>query len=69
MINDKTMIEVEADLIWNNDKYMICQLPENKRRGLLWEFVGGKVELGETKEQTLIRVCQEELAVMLSVGG
>ena len=47
---------------------MICQRPANKARGLLWEFVGGKVEPGETKEQALIRECQEELAVTLSVG-
>ena len=47
---------------------MICQRPEQKARGLLWEFVGGKVEPGETKEQALIRECQEELAVTLDVG-
>ena len=60
--------EVVAALIWNGDKFMICQRPVHKARGLLWEFVGGKVELGETKEQALIRECQEELAVTLSVG-
>ena len=47
---------------------MICQRPAHKARGLLWEFVGGKVESGETKEKALIRECQEELAVALSVG-
>ena len=47
---------------------MICQRPAHKARGLLWEFVGGKVEPGETKEQALIRECQEELAVALAVG-
>lgn len=47
---------------------MICQRPEHKARGLLWEFVGGKVEPGETKEQALVRECREELAVTLSVG-
>ena len=60
--------EVVAALIWDGDKFMICQRPAHKARGLLWEFVGGKVELGETKEQALIRECQEELAVTLSVG-
>ena len=62
------MIEVVAALIWQGDKFMICQRPAHKARGLLWEFVGGKVEQGETKEQALIRECQEELAVTLSVG-
>lgn len=60
--------EVVAALIWNDNRFMICQRPEHKARGLLWEFVGGKVEPGETKEAALIRECQEELAVTLSVG-
>ena len=62
------MTEVVAALIWKDNKFMICQRPAHKARGLLWEFVGGKVELGETKEQALIRECREELAVTLSVG-
>ena len=62
------MTEVVAALIWEGDKFMICQRPAHKARGLLWEFVGGKVEVGETKEQALIRECQEELAVTLYVG-
>ena len=62
------MVEVVAALIWDKDKFMICQRPARKARGLLWEFVGGKVEPGETKEQALIRECQEELAITLSVG-
>jgi 8-oxo-dGTP diphosphatase len=57
------MMEVVAALIWQGDKFMICQRPAHKARGLLWEFVGGKVEPGETKEQALIRECREELAV------
>lgn len=44
------MIEVVAALIWQGDKFMICQRPASKARALLWEFVGGKVEAGETKE-------------------
>ena len=62
------MTEVVAALIWNKDKFMICQRPAHKARALLWEFVGGKVEQGETKEQALIRECREELDVLLSVG-
>ena len=63
-----TVTEVVAALIWNGDKFMICQRPTHKARGLLWEFAGGKVEIGETKEQALIRECREELNVLLSVG-
>ena len=63
------MVEVVAALIWDKDKFLICQRPANKARALLWEFVGGKVEKGETKEQALIRECKEELNIALNVGG
>ena len=63
------MTEVVAALIWQDNKFMICQRPAHKARGLLWEFVGGQVEPRETKEQALIRECREELAVTLSVGN
>ena len=59
--------EVVAALIWQDDKFMICQRPAHKARGLLWEFVGGKVEAGETKEEALVRECREELDIRLSV--
>lgn len=62
------MTEVVAALIRDQDKFIIRQRSEHKARELLWEFVGGKVEPGETKEQALIRECQEELAVTLDVG-
>lgn len=62
------MTEVVAALIWAEDKFMICQRPEHKARGLLWEFVGGKVEPDETKEQALIRECKEELNVTVAVN-
>lgn len=62
------MTEVVAALIWDKERFMICQRPAHKARGLLWEFVGGKVEPGETKKQALIRECREELDVTLSVG-
>ena len=62
------MTEVVAALIWDGDRFMICQRPAHKARGLLWEFVGGKVEPGESKTQALIRECWEELAVKLEVG-
>lgn len=66
---ERKATEVVAALIWNGEKFLICQRPAHKARGLLWEFVGGKVEPGETKEQALIRECQEELAVMLAVSN
>ena len=62
------MTEVVAALIWQGGRFLACQRPAHKARGLLWEFVGGKVEPGESKQQALIRECKEELDVTLSVG-
>ncbi len=67
-MSTKKITEVVAALIWDGNRFMICQRPAHKARGLLWEFVGGKVEPGETKEAALIRECREELAVELVVG-
>ena len=61
------MTEVVAALIWDENRFLACQRPAHKARGLLWEFVGGKVEPGESREQALIRECQEELAVTVTV--
>lgn len=63
------MTEVVAALIWQGERFLACQRPQHKARGLLWEFVGGKVEPGETREQALIRECREELDVTVRVGG
>ena len=60
--------EVVAALIWRENRFLICRRPAHKARGLLWEFVGGKVEPGESKQAALIRECREELAVELHVG-
>ena len=61
-------IEVVAALIWDKGRFLACQRPMEKARGGLWEFVGGKVEPGETKRQALIRECREELGITVSVG-
>ena len=63
------MIEVVAALIWDEGRFLVCQRPPHKARGLLWEFVGGKVEPGETKAQALARECREELDIGLAVGN
>ena len=60
--------DVVAALIWDEDRFLICQRPPQKARALLWEFVGGKVEPGETKDDALIRECREELGITVSVG-
>ena len=67
VLTRKKPVDVVAALIWEKDKFLICQRPANKARGLLWEFVGGKVEPGETKQQALMRECMEELAIKVDV--
>jgi 8-oxo-dGTP diphosphatase len=57
------MLEVVAALIWENDRFLICRRPAHKTQAMLWEFVGGKVEPGETPEEALVRECREELDV------
>ena len=63
------MVEVVAALIWSGDKFLICKRPLEKARGLMWEFVGGKVENGESKEAALIRECREELDITVKVNN
>ena len=62
-MTEKHFADVVAALIRQDGKFMICQRPPHKARGLLWEFVGGKVEPGETKEAALTRECREELGI------
>lgn len=61
------MIEVVAALIHDGNRFLACQRPDSKARGLLWEFPGGKVESGESREEALVRECREELGITLSV--
>ena len=63
------MVDVVAALITAGDRFLICRRPEGKKRGLLWEFPGGKIENGETPEQALIRECREELNVTVDPHG
>lgn len=62
------IVQVVAALIWKENKFMICQRPANKTRAFQWEFVGGKAEIGETREDALIRECREELDITVKVG-
>ncbi len=62
------MTEVVAALLWKKARFLICQRPPNKARGGLWEFVGGKVEDGETPQAALVRECREELDILIDVG-
>ena len=61
--------EVVAALVWRGNRFLACQRPAHKARGLLWEFVGGKVEAGESRKDALVRECMEELGVTVSVDS
>ena len=63
------MTEVAAALLWRGGRFLICQRPAHKARGLLWEFVGGKLEPGETGEEALKRECMEELGIEVEADG
>lgn len=64
------MTDVAAALIWNESgQFLICQRPAHKARGLLWEFVGGKAEEGESLKEALVRECREELGVTVEPGS
>lgn len=66
----KDPVGVVAALIWDEEgkRFLICQRPANKKRGMLWEFAGGKVEPGETKQEALIRELREELGFTAAPG-
>ncbi len=64
----KNITQVVAALIWKENRFMICQRPEGKTRAFQWEFVGGKAEKGETRQEALIRECMEELDITVKVG-
>ena len=62
-MDDKRIIEVVGAIIRDGDRYLVGQRAANKAQGGLWEFMGGKIEPGETPEQALSRECREELAL------
>lgn len=62
------MVQVVAALIRDGERFMIFQRPSTKTRAFQWEFVGGKVEQGESLEEALIRECREEIGVTVRVG-
>ena len=60
------LVVAACALIDADKRVLIAQRPEGKPMGGLWEFPGGKVEEGETPEQTIIRELREELAVTVT---
>lgn len=64
------MINVVAAVIKNEKrKILIAQRNLKKSQGGLWEFPGGKIEVGESREAAIIREIKEELAIDIDVAG
>lgn len=55
-------------LIDTDGRILLAQRPEGKSLAGLWEFPGGKVEPGETPEETLVRELNEELGIVTRVA-
>ncbi len=65
---DRPILLVAAcALIDTDNRILLAQRPEGKSLAGLWEFPGGKVEKGETPEETLIRELEEELGIVTKV--
>ena len=62
------MVEVSAAILHRNGKFFIAKRPEGKPQANLWEFPGGKAELGETAQECLKRELQEELSIDAIIG-
>jgi 8-oxo-dGTP diphosphatase len=64
------LTSVLAAVIERDGSYLVCQRAAHKRHGRLWEFPGGKVEMGETHFEAARRELAEELDVrVVSVGS
>lgn len=64
------MTEVVCGVIEDGSgRFLACLRPEGKHLGGLWEFPGGKIEVGESPEDALVRELREELAIEVEVGA
>lgn len=66
---DRPILLVAACALLDSDgRILLAQRPEGKSLAGLWEFPGGKVEKGETPEETLVRELQEEIGIVTKVA-
>lgn len=65
---DKILLVVACALVDTDGRVLIAQRPKGKSLAGLWEFPGGKIEPGETPEETLVRELKEELGIDTQVA-
>lgn len=65
---DKILLVVACALVDSDGRVLIAQRPEGKSLAGLWEFPGGKIEPGETPEETLVRELREELGIETKIA-
>ena len=65
--NNRKTVEVVAAIIKKGNKFFATQRGYGEFKGG-WEFPGGKIELGETREEALVREIEEELETLIEVG-
>ena len=63
MRRDSALWVVAAALVDPQGRVLVQQRPAGKSLAGLWEFPGGKIELGETPEEALVRELREELGI------
>lgn len=64
----RILLVAACALVDSDGRVLLTQRPEGKQLAGLWEFPGGKVETGETPEETLIRELQEEIGITTKVA-
>lgn len=64
----KVLVVAACALIDPDGRVLIAQRPEGKHMAGMWEFPGGKVESGETPEETVVRELREEIGVETKVA-